>query len=107
MSGPSKKPFWIYIWRLLMAYSPNHPHGDEPFFALLGRDEVAPIFARAYGYYLQGHATLAQQEIARAGEMMSRIEPLPANHPKVRSCFDMAEEMTDYHRTLVIRHGVG
>ncbi len=83
-------------------FKPNLPRDDEPFFTLLGRDDVAPHFARAYGYYLQGHVTLAQQELAQIGVVMSTAETLPANHSKVRSCFDMADEMAAYNRKLAL-----
>ena len=83
-------------------YKPHLPREDEPFFALLGRDDVAPHFARAYGYYLQGHVSLAQQELAQIGVLMSTTETLPGNHPKVRSCFEMADEMTAYHRKQLL-----
>lgn len=88
-------------------FTPHLPREDEPFFTLLGRDAVAPHFARAYGYYLQGHVSLAQQELAQIGVVMSTTETLPANHLKVRSCFDMADEMSAYHKKLVLRSGTG
>jgi|GEM_PF-3647854 len=76
---------------------------DEPFFQLLGRDDVAPHFARAYGYYLQGHVPLAQQELAQIGVKMALTEPLSPHHPKVRSCFETASAMESF----AVRKAVG
>ena len=88
-------------------YKPHLPREDEPFFALLARDEAAPHFARAYGYYLQGQVAMAQQELAKIGVIMAELFPLPAHHSKVRSCFETADEMAAYHRKLIIRNGIG
>lgn len=90
-----------------MVYAPSNPRADEPFFALLGRDDSAPKFARAYGYLLQGQIEMAMGELAKVTSSMAQLEPMAAHHPKVRSCFEMADEMDIYRRNEIIRHGVG
>lgn len=88
-------------------YKPHLARADEPFFVLLGRDDVAPHFARAYGYYLQGQVALAQDELSRIGSMVAQVTPLASHHDKVRSCFTIADEMTAYRRSEVLRLGIG
>lgn len=88
-------------------YAPHNPRTDEPFFSLLGRDDVAPNFARAYGYLLQGQIEMAQAELAKATSHMARLEPLPPHHQKVRSCFEVADEMAAYRRLEILKQGIG
>jgi len=90
-----------------MGYEPNQPRDNEPFFALLGRDDSAPKFARAYGYLLQGQVEMAMAEISKVTSSMSKLDPMPAHHSKVRSCFDMADKMDEFRRAEILKQGIG
>jgi len=90
-----------------MTYKPRMPHADEPFFLVLGRDEKAACIARLYGYLEMGQIDMAKRELDSAISVVNQNAPKPPHHPKVRSCFNTADQLDEYYRGQAMKQVIG
>lgn len=81
-------------------FKPRDVREGEQVFALLGDDPLAPLFAEAYGYLIQGQLGMAQEALAK---MSAIIEPLPVYDPKVRSCFEFANDARERQKIIAVQ----
>jgi hypothetical protein len=75
---------------------------EEPYFALLGRDPVAPSLIEAWAYLRSGQISAAEIAFKAAMDAATHIEPQMPGDAQIVSAFRVAEASREWARRKLL-----